>query len=57
MRSGPIEWRKYASVNKARIGSDNGLLPDWHQAIIRPDNISFQKRLMILEYNTKNAYP
>ena len=24
----------YASVNKAIIGSDNGLLPDWNQAII-----------------------
>ena len=24
----------YASVNRVRIGSDNGLSPIWHQAII-----------------------
>ena len=28
------EWRIYASVNLAIIGLDNGLSPDWHQAII-----------------------
>ena len=28
------EWRIYASINKAIIGSDNGLLPVWQQAII-----------------------
>ena len=28
------EWRIYASLNLAIIGSDNGLLPDRHQAII-----------------------
>ena len=29
-----VERRIYASVNKAIIGSDNGLSPDRHQAII-----------------------
>ena len=28
------EWRIYASVNWAFIGSNNGLSTDWHQAII-----------------------
>ena len=28
------EWRTYASINLAIIGSDNGLSPDWCQAII-----------------------
>ena len=27
-------WHIYASVNYAIIGSDNGLSPGWHQAII-----------------------
>ena len=27
-------WCRYTSVNYAIIGSDNGLLPVWHQAII-----------------------
>ena len=26
--------RLYASLNRVNIGSDNGLLPIWHQAII-----------------------
>ena len=29
-----VEWWLYASVHMAIIGSDNGLLPVWHQAII-----------------------
>ena len=28
------EWRLYASLNQAIIGSDNGLAPGWSQAII-----------------------
>ena len=28
------EWRIYASVNFVNIGSDNGLSPEWRQAII-----------------------
>ena len=28
------EWRKYASLHKTVFGSDNGLSPLWHQAII-----------------------
>ena len=28
------ERRKYTSLHKTIIGSDNGLLPVWHQAII-----------------------
>ena len=28
------EWRIYASVNQTIIGSDDGLSPVWHQAII-----------------------
>ena len=28
------EWRIYAPVNYTIIGSDNGLSPGWHQAII-----------------------
>ena len=28
------EWGIYTSVNKAIIGSDNGLVPVWYQAII-----------------------
>ena len=29
------EWHIYVSINYASIGSDNGLLPVRHQAIIR----------------------
>ena len=31
------EWRIYASLDLATIGSDNGLLPHRHQAIICTD--------------------
>ena len=27
------KWHAYVSLNLAIIGSDNGLSPDWHQAI------------------------
>ena len=31
-------WCTYASVKYANIGSDKGLLPDWHQTIIWTNN-------------------
>ena len=47
-------WRMYLSVNLAIIGSDNGLLPVWQQAIIWTKVANFN--VSIGNHNHSNLY-
>ena len=55
------EWRIYASVNLAIIGSDNGLLPGRRQAFIRTNDgillirTSVKSKMKFMHFYSRNA--